>query len=158
MSAEKEESFDFVEMLEARLDCLANETIIDEMALYDPEQMDLLLTYLRGKMAREEEAVRLIKLALDFWSAPGIDMPDIDTFSDMDAFVGEEWECKWDEDGNYLGDPIKPVGLTGEEHENREMAMDKILSIVRSRTKRQQSQSSPRPSETAISICGSRST
>ena len=62
-------------------------------------------------------------LALDFWSAPGIDMPDIDTFDGMVTFLedtGEEYQCKWDDDGNYIGEPTKPVGMTVEEHDRRE--------------------------------------
>ena len=40
---------DFGEMLEARLDCLNNEAIIDELGLHDPEQVGMLLDYIRIK-------------------------------------------------------------------------------------------------------------
>lgn len=70
-----------------------------------------------------DEARRLVTLAMDFWSAPGIDMPDIDTFSDMETFLeetGEPYQCKWDENGDYIGEPTKPVGMTVEDHDARE--------------------------------------
>lgn len=67
-----------------------------------------------------EEAERLIALALDFWSAPRIDMPDISTFDDMVTFMGDKWGCKW-LDGEYVGDPIKPVGMAAEDHYKREL-------------------------------------
>jgi hypothetical protein len=73
--------------------------------------------------ASVNEARRLMTLALDFWSAPGIDMPSVDTFDDMVRFLemtGDPFKCKWDEEGNYIGDPTRPVGLTSEEHEDRE--------------------------------------
>jgi len=63
-----------------------------------------------------EESRRLMTLALDFWAAPGIDMPDIDTFNDMVVFLeetGEPWVPK--------GEPYKPVGMTTEEHDRREL-------------------------------------
>lgn len=45
---------DFGEMLEARLDCLNNETIIREMGFHDPENVGLLLDYIRVKLSEEE--------------------------------------------------------------------------------------------------------
>jgi hypothetical protein len=68
------------------------------------------------------DARRLMTLALDFWSAPGIDMPDVDTFDEMVRYMeatGEPYGCKWDKEGNYLGEPITPVGLTTESFEAR---------------------------------------
>ena len=76
--------------------------------------------------ARDQEAKRLMALALDFWSAPGIDMPDIDTFDAMVKFLGEEWAPRHD-DGD--DDGIKPVGLLSEQFEVRE-AFVKTLKDV----------------------------
>lgn len=82
-------------------------------------------------MSSIEEARRLIELALDFWSAPGIDMPDIDTFDGMVRFMmetGKPYRSKWDEDGNYIGEPTKPVGMTVEEFDKREVGRMETMS------------------------------
>jgi hypothetical protein len=46
----KDKDMDFGEQLEARLDCLDNETIIREMGFHDTENVDLLLDYIRVKL------------------------------------------------------------------------------------------------------------
>jgi hypothetical protein len=51
----KEEDFSFEGMLEARLDCLDNKTIIEEMGLYDPEVVSQLLDYLRTALGNMED-------------------------------------------------------------------------------------------------------
>lgn len=52
---EEEESYDFGDMLEARLDCIDNDAIIDEMGLNDPEVMGMLLDYIRIKRRKADE-------------------------------------------------------------------------------------------------------
>ena len=68
-----------------------------------------------------KEAKELIGLTLDFWSAPGIDMPDVDTFDRMVRFMGRSWKSPWDAKGLYIGKFYhKPVGMTWEEFVKRE--------------------------------------
>ena len=97
---------------------------IPQRQLFDWLDQLVLLLYKEGyaenQVKRMKEAESLIGLALDFWSAPGIDMPSVDTFDDMAKFMGKRWKCRWDDDGNYLGEPIKPVGMSAEEHDARE--------------------------------------
>jgi hypothetical protein len=83
-----------------------------------------------------KEARRLMRLALDFWSAPGIDMPEIGTFDGMVAFLentGEPYKEKYDDMGRYIGDTMKPIGMTREEFEAREDAMVDIVGERRVR-------------------------
>lgn len=85
-----------------------------------------------------KEARRLMALALDFWSAPDIDMPDFDTFDGMVRFVGREWESKWSEDGRYLGQDMKPTGMSWEEFRRREYGRQVLAPGHRPRARRRQ--------------------
>lgn len=53
-----EEELDFGGMLEARLDCLNNETIIREMSFHDTENVDLLLDYIRVLLRKVDDERR----------------------------------------------------------------------------------------------------
>lgn len=49
----KEEDMDFGERLEANLKCSSNEKVIDQMGFHDPENVELLLAYIRVKLGKE---------------------------------------------------------------------------------------------------------
>ena len=66
-----------------------------------------------------ERMKSLITRALDFWSAEGIDMPDIDLFDEMVRAVDYKGEVHQD---------FKPVGLTNEEFEAREKFVKQLLA------------------------------
>jgi len=64
--------------------------------------------------AKVRKAKKLMTLALDFWTAPGIDMPDMDTFDAMVRFIGKGYTDKWESDV-FIGEPYKPVGMAPDE-------------------------------------------
>lgn len=69
----------------------------------------------------EEHVRRLAARALEFWAAPGIDMPDIDLFDDFVRLAGDRWTCPW-MDGEYVGPVLKPTGMTPLAFYRRQMA------------------------------------
>jgi len=64
--------------------------------------------------AKVKKAKKLMTLALDFWTAPGIDMPDMDTFDAMVRFIGKGYTDKWESDV-FIGEQYKPVGMAPDE-------------------------------------------